>query len=300
VKTNQPTGEPETDFACHLAGSLKIRWKRYRKALKRCQRNFSEGSVHDSRIETRRLLSTFDLLESFLPASHLRKARRLLKRHLEAFSELRDTQVQRLHVAKLRPRFPDLAVFEKALRKRERRCIREARPRIKRLGLARLERQIKQLRSELKQQRSQSLRNRSVKAVSAAFAEVGKRRRRITPEDTLTIHRTRVAFKHFRYMVEGLEGALAGVTPQRLRALQAYQATMGEIQDTEVLLSSLRKFVRAKRIEPGVATRWFAELERQRQRLIARYLTRADQLQDFWPLVGSASKPASQTRGEQL
>ena len=54
-----------------LAESLKMRWKRYRKRLKQCQRKFSEGAVHDSRIETRRLLSLIDMLRVFLPEAGL-------------------------------------------------------------------------------------------------------------------------------------------------------------------------------------------------------------------------------------
>jgi hypothetical protein len=41
-----------------LTGALQAQWKRYRKKLKRCQQKFSEKAVHDSRVETRRLLAT--------------------------------------------------------------------------------------------------------------------------------------------------------------------------------------------------------------------------------------------------
>ena len=237
------------------------------------------------------MLSALELLEAFLPEARLRKARRLLKRHLAGFSELRDTQVQLLRLAQLLPALPDLQGFEQALRRRERRCIRQARRRIKRVAPSRLERQLRRLRAELKKCWNQPLRRRCIEAVNTAFGEVVKRRRRVTPEDTATIHRTRVAFKHFRYMVEGLHGALRGVTQQRLRAMQRYQAMMGEIQDHEVLLTSLREFVRKERLARDVARTWFAELERPRQALVARYLRNADALAKFWPLPGPARRP---------
>jgi CHAD domain-containing protein len=262
---------------------LKTRWKRYRKALKRCQRKFTEGSVHDSRIETRRMLSSLELVGTFLPEDHLRKSRRLLKRHLDTFAELRDTQVQLLLVAKLLPKFPDMAVLEVALFRRERRCIKQARKRIKRIETSRLAAMIDGLRAELRSLPEPWARQTSFRAVEHAFAEVVLRRQRIRKEDPLTIHKTRVAFKHFRYMVEGLREVLPGLTAARLRAMQAYQTMMGQVQDREVFLAAVRRFAARERVDPAALGRWSAEIERQKRMQIARYLKRAEALNDFWP-----------------
>ena len=81
-----------------LGVSLKKQWKRYRKELKRCQRKFSEKAVHQSRVETRRLLSIVELLDPFTPDGRLDKIRACLKRHLDTFDDLRDTHVQLLVV----------------------------------------------------------------------------------------------------------------------------------------------------------------------------------------------------------
>src|SRR6266446_97083 len=78
----------------HLRKSLKKQWKRYRKEIKRCQDEFSEKAVHRSRVTARRLLSTMELVSGFLPAQRVEKVQRALKRHLNTFDELRDTQVQ--------------------------------------------------------------------------------------------------------------------------------------------------------------------------------------------------------------
>jgi len=63
----------------HLGDSLQVQWRRYRKRLKRCQERFSEEAVHASRVETRRLLATVELLRAFIPEDDLKKARRALK-----------------------------------------------------------------------------------------------------------------------------------------------------------------------------------------------------------------------------
>ena len=230
------------------------------------------------------MLSSLELLAALLPEEHPAKARRLLKRHLETFAELRDTHVHLLLVQKLLPQFPEMNVVEAALLKREHRCVKRARKGIEHLKTAALDDLIDGLRRELQALEDRSARTTSLKAVERAFAEVDRRHRRITAADTRTIHRTRVAFKHFRYMVEGLGDALPGVTSSRLRAMRSYQTAMGEIQDREVFLLALQRFARKKKVNPTAAAQWFAEVERQKRLLIGRYLKRADALHSFWPL----------------
>ena len=78
--------ESSLDSVKRLALSPKTQWKRYRKRLKRCQEEFSEEAVHHSRVETRRLLSTVELLATFIRDRRLKKARPItrygLPRHM--------------------------------------------------------------------------------------------------------------------------------------------------------------------------------------------------------------------------
>src|SRR5260370_17787739 len=110
----------------YLATSLRKQWKRYRKKLKRCQREFSQSAVHESRVETRRLISIVDLLAALLADGPVRKTRRILNRHLVRFDQLRDTHVQLLSLAKMLRIFPGLQPFHAALEERERRAVKSA------------------------------------------------------------------------------------------------------------------------------------------------------------------------------
>ena len=110
---------PVADVLKHLGDSLRTQGRRYRKRLKRCQKHFSEDAVHASRVETRRLLATIELLGAFIPEHDLRKARRALKHHLETFGELRDTQVQLVYVGRMAGTFPDAQAFYDWLRDRK-------------------------------------------------------------------------------------------------------------------------------------------------------------------------------------
>ena len=99
------------DVLKHLGDSLNMQWRRYRKRLKRCQKRFSNEAVHDVRVETRRLLSTIELLGAFIPEPDIKKVRRALKRHLDTFDQLRDTQVQLGYVGRMAGTFPDAHEF---------------------------------------------------------------------------------------------------------------------------------------------------------------------------------------------
>jgi hypothetical protein len=121
--------------------------------------------------------------------------------------------------------------------------------------------------------------------VSASFARVVALRRRIRPARPLTIHRTRVAFKKFRYLVELLQPLLPGVGLCQLQEMHNYQTLMGEIQDLEVLQAGLEAFAAAEG-ETVALERFQREIQRQHAALISRYMARADQLFEFWPPGG--------------
>ena len=116
-----------------------------------------------------------------------------------------------------------------------------------------------------------------------AFVRTRQRWTQIRPQDAQTIHRTRVAFKKFRYMVEALGDFLPWLTDNHLAGMRHYQSMMGEIQDAEVLLRTLDKFLRKQETMPEAAGQFREELLRRRQRLIRVYLGAAEQLLEFWP-----------------
>jgi len=283
----------------HLADSLETQWRRYRRRLQRCQERFSEEAVHDSRVETRRLLATVDLSGAFLPDDDLRKARRALKRHLNTFNQLRDTQVQLVYVERMTRAFPAARAFRNWLRKRESVFARQTRKAIKQVRIKRLGRRIARLEEQLRRCRKRTPRASAFetawRAMDQAFARVARLCRRVAAADSATIHRTRVAFKRFRYMVEALSPLLPAVNDQHRHAMRGYQSMMGDIQDLEVLLATLEEFVRGKKIADQPARQLREELLRRRQWLIQVYLNAAGKLRDFWPLAASGHPTQTKT-----
>ena len=271
------------DTVMQLSRALKKQWQCYRHDLERCQKRFSEKSVHQLRVAARRLLATVEVLEPFLSRAQVAEVSRCLKQHLDCFDDLRDTQVQLPVVKRLRKSFAEADRFYEWLDKREARFAKQSRKSIQQTKTKPLARLVSDCRREAESRKTSAPGKLVLGAVERAFRHVNQLRARIDPANTHTIHRTRVAFKKFRYMVELLGERLRPVSGKRLKLMHGYQTLMGDIQDAEVLLLTFDKFMRKKKMDPGCARRFRAELLRRRKELVRIYLDAADQLDTFWP-----------------
>jgi CHAD domain-containing protein len=275
------------DVLRYLGRTLCEQWRQCRKRLKRCRQEFTAPAVHESRVETRRLLATLELLGAFLPAHDLKKPRQALKKYLDSFGRLRDTQVQLGLLERMRRTFPAAIHFRTWLQHREARLMREARKTVKQAKTRRLGQSIATIRKEMGRLRKKTTPAAGLTLVRGTlrrvFEKVDRRRRRVNAAAPDTIHQTRIAFKRFRYMVEALSPVCPLVREHQGISLHSYQTIMGEIQDMDVLLRALVKFTGQE--EGDRATqRLLAEFAQQRGRLIRRFCNAADKLRLFRPL----------------
>lgn len=289
-----------TALAAHLAeGVWKLR-RRYHKRLERCQRKFSETAVHDLRIETRRLLAMLDLLRALDFDDAVRKPRKALKRRLDAFDDLRDTHVCLALLKPLWRELPEARALDPLWRRRERELIERLQRKIKATKQARLQKRLKGLEKALRVMAPKTRRREGQALVLAvlreAFGRVVELRQRIQRRDTRTIHRTRVAFKRFRYMCESLPPLLPGLTQEQLEQMRAFQTRMGNIQDLEVLLAAVTAATDDGQVLPEVARRLRALLRRRRRDAIDQFLDAADELFTFDPLRLTRPRRLSQSR----
>jgi CHAD domain-containing protein len=271
-----------------LAAALDSRWHSYRKQLRQCQEQFSEETVHELRVATRRLLAQLTLLSCIAPSAALEKARRILKRCFAALSDLRDTQVQRLFIEQKVAGFPELALLRGWLRRRERRLAKSAAKKVNSFKTRKLERWIsaliRDLNANARRSRAQSqLASAVLRAAAQAFAEAVERRRAIDLADLRTIHQTRVAFKRFRYTMESLSPGLTGLSKRQLRTLAYYQRKMGIIQDLEVMQACLSRYSLGGKKREAVLRRFRQHMRRRRTRALRSFLKSADCLYKFWP-----------------
>ncbi|TAK92915.1 MAG: CHAD domain-containing protein [Verrucomicrobia bacterium] len=273
-------------LARHLARLLKRTRRRYRRRLAECQAEFSETSVHELRIETRRALALLDLVAALDLVTSPEKPRRTLKKRLDAFDDLRDTHVQ---LRRLRPwlkQFPEAREFANYLRESERGLVAELRREIRKLKSRRVARLFKAWEQDVAGVRSESAATAVeilAQPLGEVFARVSELRRKIQPRNLVTIHRTRIAFKKFRYLCELLHALLPGLTPRQLRAMHVWQTRMGDIQDAEVLLNEVERAVKHGKVQLESVKRLHAALARRLVVLVNQFLSTANQLDRFQP-----------------
>ena len=270
-----------------IVGSLDQRWRKHLAELKRCQKKCSEKAVHDLRVATRRLISTLDLIKTIHSDARLTKMRRELRKRLKMFGELRDVQVQALYVKKMLEPFPELDTFLTVLLLREQCLLDQIDKKLQKVQTGSMEKNVvetsNQLNILLSSSAMQSAGSAAVTgAAGAAFTRTVDLLHNVDPTDAKSIHKLRVAFKKFRYMVEALQQLLAGVTEKRLKEMHAYQTRLGDIQDNEVLTLNVNGYAKRKKVLAASFERVQQELARRHTELINTFMNSADQLFAFW------------------
>lgn len=268
-------------LAVELAAGVRQLRRRYRKRLARCQKEFTETTVHELRIETRRMLALLDLLRELDLGDELKRLRKIFKRRLDAFDPLRDAHVQLQMLKPLWRRFPEARDLDRWLRRQEKECSRELRHDVKAVRQRRLERRLQSLEKEL---RGVELRPPQVNAVvDQAFVAVERLRGKLRRHHPASIHRLRVAFKRFRYTCELLATLLPGLTRKRLRAMRDFQGRAGRIQDLTVLRRTLAQTAKGDPFARGELDTLDQHLRQEQQSLIDTFVQSLDALEDFHP-----------------
>lgn len=288
ISTGEVREELSTDIAHVLIESLVQRWRKYLKQLRRCKRAFSEESVHDLRVATRRLISTLAIIEIVNPDVRTRRLQRRLKKLFDAFGPLRDTQVQMLALEKHVGEFPELATLLTMLRLRERNQMNKVAGKVLTIDTRLLSRTMsgikKSLRIHFSRPMLQTIGMNAVLGLAAGrymTAVAGKEH--VVPTRSTTIHRARIAFKKLRYTIEALLPLVPSLSKEYLKMMDDYQTRMGSIQDAELLTVLVRNFAARRSL---ASRRRLAGFRRQlalnKKELTAAYLHSADELYTFW------------------
>jgi CHAD domain-containing protein len=268
--------------------ALRSRWKVYRERLEVYREEPSSESVHQLRVATRRLVSQLILLGCIFPGRKAHKARRMLKRQLQSLGALRDLHIQRIFIDQQAPRFPELAVLQYDLHRQEHQFIKPLSRQVSASKMKKMEKWIDGLTRDLTHASSNSSAREKLTTVALhcaeeAFAETVRRRRSIALSDLRTIHRTRVAFKKFRYIVECLPLSITGLSKRELRRLAYYQRRMGIIQDLEVIQAGVIEFIQENQDLQNLLHPFCTYLRRRLARALRSFRKSADRLFQFWP-----------------
>ena len=263
------------------------RCRKYKKALKRCRESFSQESVHELRVETRRFLALIALLKPYLSVAAIARGEKRFRKIFKRLAVVRDVQVQLEHFRAQERAQPEMGHFCRVLVKRKRRTIARLRSGFSQARVRKVKRALRMLRREadlrLASAKPKLLARDSIHALDRAFAKVANLRARPDALDVEIIHRTRVAFKKFRYALEILRPILTDIGQDQLRRLQFFQTLMGEIQDIEMFEKAITRF---SRNDPGKIKqfrRFRASLRLRHSELISHYAEATEELLHPFP-----------------
>lgn len=262
-----------------LLEALDRRWETCLAEFTCCRAEFSNEAVHDLRVALRRLLSLIRLLNSIEPRPRLRKLSRALKTQLDEFDELRDTQVMLAEISGTIHELPALKPLQLHLERAERRLLKDLRKKLRKLDLKEISRRIRKAHDSLTAEEKTDAAAPILRSVDEAFLVARQRLDRVDPSQPATIHRLRVAFKKFRYMVEIAHPLLNGFPEANLKQMNKYQTLMGEIQDAEVLLQTLTEIQPASSSAPDPVRLHY---ESRHADAISSYLNARDMFHTFW------------------
>jgi CHAD domain-containing protein len=287
-----PQGK-EIDVGQLVAGSLDHRWTKYATELLRCRTKCSEKAVHDLRVATRRLLSTLEMITLFLDDPAIRTLRQRLRKRFKEFGPLRDVQVQLMRAERMRKDFPEIEPFFTLLLLRERRLLKRMERQLGKLRPGDMEVDVAACRSRTLSffddiKVSAAARAALLGAAAASYAASVAHLQKIDSSTTDTIHRLRITFKKFRYRMEMILPLLSWGSLRTIKEMNAYQVSMGNIQDIEVFLFAFERFMKqAGRKSSNLVLR--QRLEREKMALVGNFVEQSGQLYSFWKSQPPAS-----------
>jgi CHAD domain-containing protein len=278
--TTPPIENLKPDASQLLLEALEQRWKNYRVELKRCRAEFSNEAVHDLRVATRRIVALIQLLNSISPRPRLQKLARTFKEQLDEFDDLRDTQVILTELSEILHELPQLHDFQKHLHFSEERMLRSVRKKIKNLETSEVTRRIRKTHATIEGEKDGDLTPQIMQAVDDAYLYTRQRYGWVDFARPATIHRVRVAFKSFRYMVEIVHPLLKDFPVENLKRMNDYQSLMGEIQDAEVFTQMLADYSEHASFVDFEPVRSY--YEHRQADAISAYSAEANQIHIFW------------------
>jgi CHAD domain-containing protein len=124
------------------------------------------------------------------------------------------------------------------------------------------------------------LKNLMLQAVDEQFRKMMHRLQRINPSDPKTIHRVRIAFKKFRYMIEIIHPLIPSYPENTFKLMRDYQSVMGNIQDIQVFLSTFEYFAdRDASFDPTPVLHYY---QQRRNETISAFTKDLSKFNIFW------------------
>ncbi|MBI5324845.1 MAG: CHAD domain-containing protein [Ignavibacteriae bacterium] len=267
-----------------FVNALEKAFSNYSKRYNSCIKNFSDDSVHDIRVSIRRFIALLKLLESLYPNEYISRLKRVIKQQLKSFSKLRDTDVQLGNLKEVIHKEPVLYTFYNSLLKNENDLINGIRESLPDYNLIEIEGLVLFIRMELKKAITANpvSENQIITFAKQAFTRVLDLYEEANSEDLDSIHKVRLAFKNYRYLMEIIQ-ALEADKNINFEAMKQFQTILGNIQDNVALLRDLQSFISFQWEIPDDAYHLSIEnILKQREELVKEFFNYKNKIKDLW------------------
>ena len=205
------------------------------------ERSFSEQEIHDKRVILRK---TYPILDAYrIKASKVKNGEKAFK----LFGKLRDIQVQ-IFKLKTMEQTPEIVDYLGYLKSKE----------LDITGDVRVFCRHKKVVFPQIKTKSTIDRVRLIKKAEKYVSRINEKIQSESVNDAKDIHKIRVNFKKFRYLLEILSN-LTYVDPKMLEKIHHYQDKLGEIQDYSLLIADYNSFCKKTRLKKPIAMHLFEE-----------------------------------------
>lgn len=220
------------------------RWDKFTAGWEKVRHEFSESSIHDFRVSTRRLISELEFVFAVTHSREVRTSIRKFRKTLRRFGALRDIQVHLLRAEADGTEYRQFSLFLKRCEQDEIQVLgewmRDKKKKALQRCLAAAHHKIQDnltgiSRSVLRAVMDGILRKR-FRAVTASYVSFRSSRQ------AQDLHRMRVKFKRFRYAAE-IARSIPGVfTKEQMDRMRELQGRMGKIHDLQIYMAAIEKW----------------------------------------------------------
>jgi len=222
-----------------VGAALQTSWERVEAELERYRHDPEQAGSHDLRVGMRRFLAAAELVCVLEPEALLEKLPSRVKRLLSALSPLRDIEIQREALEKHALTPPEHQALTRWLRAREQKLAKKVQRRIARFPVERTRQGVLEAVLALGRDDhdSRSAELTLLGRVAERYRAFERRRRAAHEHDLHELHRTRVAFKKYRYALELTAPLLRPLAKPHKEALKTFQDELGALQDSVIILA---------------------------------------------------------------
>ncbi len=214
------------------------------------ERDATEKEIHDKRVTLRRI---FPILNAYkMDFSSVKNG----KKSFKLFGKLRDIQVQLLKLGTIEPT-PEILEYMAYLKTSE----LKLKQKVRRFS------EKKELAFPMIKKNSNPNKSKVLNKADKSLRKLITRIRSNSIDDARDIHKIRIEFKKFRYVVEVLS-YLEKIEETKLENLKLYQDKLGEIQDYTVLIDGMTRYARKRNLDEETTLEQF---ERDQDLLIVNF-----------------------------